>query len=176
MFGRFRLYTLRGYTLDTRENKMSRKQFYNLEAERSALPADAPVDAVKAEFARRLQRAMIANNWNQSDLARRAAKFTAGKEFPRDNISKYIRGHVLPGPHHLEALARALGVKASDILPARGVPRAGAEHPAFDMRATGDGNVWLRINQAVSMTTATKIMQLMQTEGAHLPVARAVGR
>jgi hypothetical protein len=57
---------------------VARTLYYNL-ADDSQLPQDAPPDAVRAEFARRLQRAMIDKNWSQSELARRAAKFTVAR-------------------------------------------------------------------------------------------------
>lgn len=152
---------------------MARKLYYNLGDKSASLPPEAPVDAVRAEFARRLQRAMIDKNWSQSELARRAARFTSDKEFPRDNVSKYIRGKVLPGPNHLEALSRALDIRPTDLLPTRGVPRAGMDNPPLDIRSTGDGNVWLRVNLSVSMATAVKVMQIIEAEtGAITPKAR----
>lgn len=129
--------------------------------------ANAPRDAVKMEFARRLQRAIVEKGWTQSELARRASKFMP-KEFGnkeeggmiRDNISKYIRAKALPSSIHLNALAKALGTKSEELLPSRGVD-SNTDAIAFDMRDIGEGKVWLRINQSVPMTVAIKIATLL---------------
>lgn len=126
------------------------------------VPANAPVEEVKAEFARRLNAFMVRKGWNQSELARRAEGYSPGKRFGRDNVSVYIRGMVLPGPLHLNALAQALGVEPSDLLPTRGVPQAGDKNPTFDMRDLGDGRVWLRVNQAIEWDVAMEIMKLLK--------------
>lgn len=122
---------------------------------------ELPTDAVRLEFARRLQRAMIEKGWTQSELARRASAYAPQKRMIRDNVSKYIRGRVLPGPLHLQALCKALGKKPEDLLPTRGTPTGGAETPSMDLRDLQDGNAWLRINQAVPMTTALEIARLL---------------
>jgi hypothetical protein len=38
--------------------------------------------------------------------------------------------------------------------------------PPFDMRSVGEGLVWMRINQAVSMNAAVKIMAVLNEDGA----------
>lgn len=126
------------------------------------LPQGAPVEAVKAELAKRLQQAIVEKGWNQSELARRAAIHMPDKIFGRDNVSNYIRGASLPGPGHLKALARALGKDPLDLLPTRGMPSVEDKVPAFDMRDVGGGQVWLRVNQAVSWDVATQIMGLLK--------------
>ena len=50
----------------------------------SLLDIGAPAEAVKADFARRLQHALNAKGWNQSDLARAA-------DIGRDSVSVYLR-------------------------------------------------------------------------------------
>jgi transcriptional regulator with XRE-family HTH domain len=125
------------------------------------LPAGAPTDAVKMDFARRLQRAMVAKGWNQSELARRAAKFAPEERFIRDNVSKYMRGKVLPGPVHLSALCKALGMKPDDLLPTRGLSGSTDAVP-FSVTDAGDGQMWLRINMAVSWDVAMKVQQLLR--------------
>lgn len=122
-----------------------------------------PKEAVKAEFARRLQHYSTLKGWTQSELARQAEnKLPKGHTFGRYNVSTYVRGKSLPGPVHLNALCDALGVKPDDLLPTRGVRQAGSEMPALDVRDMADGNVWLRINQAVPWPTALKIMELLK--------------
>lgn len=133
----------------------------------------APSDtaAVKAEFARRLQTAMVGKGWNQSELARRASeqlpKPVAGQKrghaIGRDLISHYVRGAMLPGPTNLEALAKALGVKSADLMPA-GVPSASGEAAPFEVRGMADGRLYLRIARTVSSETGMKILALLAEE------------
>lgn len=124
------------------------------------LTPEMPADAVRQGFARRLQRTMISKGWTQSELARRAAQHTPDKRMIRDNISKYIRGKVLPGPIHLAALCKALGVDPDTLLPAR-ASSAGQEHPAMSIQNLQNGNAWLRVNQAVPMPVALKVATLL---------------
>lgn len=128
------------------------------------IPAGAPKDAVKVEFAKRLQNAIIDKGWSQSDLARRASKhMPEGKSIGRDLVSNWIRGLSLPRPHHLKALAKALGMDQKELLPSS--PSVGAAAPSFDIRQIEDGLVWLRINQATDYETALKIMGLLRPDG-----------
>lgn len=122
----------------------------------------APKEAVLAEFGRLLQKLMVEKNWNQSDLARAAAKYMPNKKFQRDNISQYVRGLQLPGPVRLNAIARAFGKRPDEILPTRGVAPVESRLPPFAMRSLADGNVFLQINQAVSQDDALKIMQMLK--------------
>ena len=126
------------------------------------LPMNAPKDAVKVEFARRLQSAMLAKGWRQSDLAREAGRHMKEKTFGRDSVSLYIRGMSLPGPLHLEALCKALGARPEDLLPTRGMPSAGEAIPALDVREMSDGKVWLRVNQAVPWPMAIKVLEILK--------------
>lgn len=124
-------------------------------------PAGAPREAVTAAFASRLQKAILAKGWTQSQLAREAQKHIVSGEIRRDNISHYIRGIALPRPDKLEAMARALGVKPEDLLP-RGAPSAADKAPSLDARDLGDGNAWLRVNQAVSWDVAVQILKMLR--------------
>jgi transcriptional regulator with XRE-family HTH domain len=93
--------------------------------------------AVYAEFGRRLQARMIQLGWNQSELSRRATAYlpratkgqVQGYALGRDRISSYVRGKYLPRPEALEAIAKALQCKASDLLPPEGVPSVVEEAP-----------------------------------------------
>lgn len=127
------------------------------------LPAGVPTDAALAEFGNKLQKLMMEKGWSQSDLARAAAKFMPDKKFNRDNVSQYVRGLSFPYPMRLNALAKALGVNPEELRPAS-LPSANDRAPPLDIRAIGDGNVWLRINQAMPMKLAMKIVALLEAE------------
>jgi len=61
-------------------------------------------------------------------------------------------------------MCKALGVSATDLIPKRMTRRVSAATAKVDFRAIGDGTAWLRVNQAVSWDTGTKILQLLQDE------------
>jgi transcriptional regulator with XRE-family HTH domain len=115
---------------------------------------------------------MIALGWNQSELSRRATEHlpkpakgqAQGHSLGRDRISSYIRGKYLPRPEALEAIAKALGCKPSDLLPPETVPSVAEEGPLLEMRSIDGQRVALRINRVVSMATATKIFALLEQE------------
>lgn len=127
-----------------------------------------PQEMVKANFARRLNRAMVMKGWNQSELARQTEAHTpkGASKIGRDLISKYINGRILPLPVNLEILAKTLGVKREELLPPGATPEAGDALPAIDVRDAGGGMVWLRVNQAIDWPRALKIMAILKGEEA----------
>lgn len=126
------------------------------------IPPDVPVEAAREEFGRRVRNARLAKGWNQSELARAAT--TDAVKVTRDEVSKYEKANHFPGPEKLAAVAKALGVDAQDLIPTKGLTAKADRTPPFEMRATADGRVWLRINQAVSYDVALKIMGLLKGE------------
>jgi transcriptional regulator with XRE-family HTH domain len=124
--------------------------------------ASASSAAIKADFGRRLQAALNEKGWNQSELARRVAPLLPRSSIARDNISKYVRGKVLPSPLALDAICTALGKKPADLLPTRRSAVSSTDNPPLDARDLGDGSVWLKVNQAVDWDTALQIMNLLR--------------
>jgi transcriptional regulator with XRE-family HTH domain len=128
-------------------------------------PTTAPVGATKdvhlVMFARRLQELMAAKGWNQSDLAR-AASTHAGEEadaVTRDNISKYVNAKAFPGPVKLRAIALALGVEKTELVPSKGITTGAEGAVPVSLHDIGDGKVWVRINQELPWPTAMKILE-----------------
>lgn len=83
--------------------------------------------AEKKEFGRRLTSALREAGWNGAELARRAtAQLPSGSdlEISRDHVSRYLGGSTIPQPLYVDALASALKVRTSDLL-----PRAHDERP-----------------------------------------------
>jgi len=102
---------------------------------------------------------------SQTELAKAAARHTPDKQFGRDLISSYINGRYVPNPINLEALARALDVRAEELLPqANSLPRRGEATPPFDIRVLGDNRASLRVNQVVSLSVALKVAQLINDD------------
>lgn len=139
---------------------MTKRMFYNRGS--SPVSPDAPTDAVKREFAKRLQAMLDRRGWNQAELARRAAFHMPNGKFGRDNVSNYVRGVVLPTPTHLNAMALALGCDSQDLLPSRAVPSVDAIVPAFEVKQLSASTAWVRINQELPWPIALKIMQLVK--------------
>ena len=137
----------------------------------NTLQNGAATNSIKAEFARRLQAAMIRKGWNQSELARRASDLLPrpaagqkrGKTIGRDLISHYVRGMMLPGPANLEAIAKALGLRAEDLMPS-GVPHAGGDASPFKLEQAGEGRMFIRLNRTISPNAANKIMAILLEE------------
>lgn len=128
----------------------------------SPVPRAKDVQEAK-DFARRLQGAMIDKGWNQSDLARQAAKHMPNKNFGRDNVSKYLKGSSMPNPLRLAALSKALGAEPEALMPSvRGRLDAAMDAGTpFEMRAEGRNTAWVRVNQRVPLDVAMKIMNLL---------------
>lgn len=149
---------------DTEETTMARKRFINPPP--GGDDGSASLASQKREFGKRLQHLMVEKGWNQSDLARAAAKFMPDKTFNRDNISLYVRGQQLPGPIRLKALCKALGVDQNDLIPAGAVATVDDNSPPLSLRPMGNGIDWLQVNMAVPHDVAMKIMVLLGTINA----------
>lgn len=141
---------------------MSRSLTYHNQEPTGVMSADMPKSAIKKEFARRLQQAMTEKGWNQSELADNAKKYIEDGVFGRYSVSCYVRGHTLPRPKHLHAMAKALGKKPGELLPTRGVPSADKTDPPLDLKDIGEGQVWLRVNQSCTWPVALEVMKLLK--------------
>ena len=134
-------------------------------SERTYVPADNAVTETtakyltKQQFAKRLYQLMLGKGWRQSELARRAS-------LPRDSVSVYIRGKSLPTSRNLQKLAQALGVTTEELLPNYTEHAMDEDHPAFEMRVSSSrpNKAWLRINRLVSLSTATTIAKLLESD------------
>lgn len=132
--------------------------------EDQGLPAGAPKDMLKQVFAERLQSLLNERGWSQTDLARRASTIS-NKNVTRDRISKYAGGKALPTGPMLAALAKALGVSATDLVPTRRGGIVPTDNPPLDVKEIGHGMVWMKVNQSVRWPVALKIMELLRGEG-----------
>ena len=144
--------------------KTRRSAFFN--GPPNTTPPDAP-DYVKIEFAKRLQSYMLDFGWNQSELARQAAKHMPDGKFGRDNVSGYMRAKFLPTPTHLTALCKALStpkqpVDPRDLVPSRGMPTVDEKLPPR-MRIEGlePGRVMVRINMVLDELVALQIQEII---------------
>lgn len=120
----------------------------------------APAPMVRQAFGRRLAKASVEKGWSGAELARRATK-AGGLSIGKYSISRYEAGAQFPEPQRVEALAKALGVKPADLLPDL---QHESPEPArgMDAQVNADtGKVWLRLNQAVSLDKAQKIMHIL---------------
>lgn len=122
----------------------------------------APPTAIRMDFAKRLQDALSDRGWTQSELARRMAPLLKESRIGRDNISKYVRGKVLPLPPALEAMAKVLGMESRDLLPSRATQAVSDELAPLNVRDVGGGRYWVQINQALDSDIALEIMALLR--------------
>ncbi|MBO4228001.1 helix-turn-helix domain-containing protein [Bradyrhizobium neotropicale] len=148
---------------DTKDTDMVRRRYINPPPSADDATAAASITTAKREFAKRLQHLMTEKGWNQSDMARAAAKFMPDKKFNRDNVSLYVRAQQLPGPVRLRAMCRALGVEESALIPPGAVATVDEGAPPLALRPIDASTVWLQINQAVPQDVAMKIIALLGT-------------
>lgn len=149
---------------------MARRRIAHYNAAYGPVENDGTPQAMKNEFARRLEAARVAKGWNQSELARRASEVLPkpargqkqGRKVGRDQISHYSRGVSMPRPEVLNALAKALGLEPADLLPPN-VPST-ATPPALRITQIDDANVQLTINRAVPLTLAMEIVAILAKE------------
>lgn len=116
---------------------------------------------IRDQFAKRLYRAIVNKGWTQSELARQA-------NLTRNAVSTYVTARTLPTPSNLDALAKALGVAAEELLP----PVAEALAPAVSaietcsFREVEGGQARLQVNKIVSMDTALEVIRLVNSDKA----------
>lgn len=138
----------------------ARRRFINLP------PSDEKevftTDALKREFAKRLQNFMIQKGWNQSDLARAAAKFTPDKKFNRDNISLYVRARQMPGPIFMQALLKALSVTREELIPHGAVATVDESAPPIAIKPVSSTMSHLQINMVVDTNLGLDIIALVR--------------
>ena len=120
-------------------------------------------DEMILAFARRLNAALRAKGWNQSDLAREMGKHLnlPPNKYPRHLVSAYSRGDNIPTDLNLDAMAKALGMKAEDLL---GVQVGGDVSAKMYASATSglDGGTRLVVDANVDHETALKVLGLLR--------------
>jgi transcriptional regulator with XRE-family HTH domain len=119
-------------------------------------------DARLEAFARKLNRLLLEKNWNQTDLAREATKFTPkGRTIGRHLISAYCRGASRPTDKNLTVIAQALGVSPEELLP---VSARTEEIPTnFATATTGlNGGTRIVVDAEVPGDTALKILEILR--------------
>lgn len=117
----------------------------------------------KQALARKIRMRLLELNMTPAELARKAG-------LSRDNVSTYMRASSLPSTESLALLAHGLGLKPEDLLPTRlDTTYSDPDRPTIELTATPSqpGKAWLRIDQLVSTHTATKIIELLQSETAN---------
>jgi transcriptional regulator with XRE-family HTH domain len=119
----------------------------------------APKSISKDEFGRRVYTAMLAKGWTQAELGRQA-------DLPRDSVSKYIRGVVLPEQGNLQKLAAALGMKTEELLPNIIERSIRDDIPSLELKVSSADSTrsWLKVNRLVTTTTAVKVIELLNAD------------
>lgn len=119
----------------------------------------APKHISKQEFGRRIYRELMARGWNQSELARQTG-------LPRDSVSTYVRGVSLPTPKSLQKLADAFGTTPADLLPNSIEAAIEEDVPSLEMKVSvsAPSTAWLRVNRLVSLSTAARVIELVEAD------------
>lgn len=117
----------------------------------------------KKTLARVIRNRLRALNMTPAELARKAG-------LSRDNVSTYMRESSLPSPDSLSLLARGLDMKPDELMPDRhDATYSSLDGPTIEITATPSqpGKAWLRVEQLVNLSTATKVAELLQSETAN---------
>lgn len=128
----------------------------------SPAPPDSESDPYREkglQFTRALNSLLLKKGWNQAELARRATMAAApGVRLNRQRINSYMkRGH-LPSQLALEAIAKALGVATSSLVPPSQADFLGQP---FNMQTNG-AQARVKLDLTVSMADALKIAEIAQ--------------
>jgi len=123
-------------------------------------------ETVRKDFSRLLYRFMMAKNWNQSKLAMETFGDTEdGRGYKvakgRDLVSKYLRGVTFPDNKTLVKLAKALGIEASELLPASLKALIMRDDNVSMMQPLGNGLTRIAFNQITTNEAATKIYAIL---------------
>jgi transcriptional regulator with XRE-family HTH domain len=125
-----------------------------------------PKYLTRQEFGRRLDNLRVVKGLSQAELGRRAG-------LTRMAINSYINGNSLPNPESTRKLAQVFGIEAHTLLPnyMEGAIRADHAHTEFRVSPGDSRTAWLRLDRAVPIALALKIMQLLEdndnSETAH---------
>lgn len=125
---------------------------------------NSPEQQFKQDFADRLADFMLKKGWNQSDLARHAARHMPSGQFNRDNISNYKNAKHVPGTVHTAALCKALGIERADLFPSGSASFGEAKAPPAEMRDFGDGTAFVRINKRLPIAKALQVLNVVMGE------------
>lgn len=124
--------------------------------------------AARAEFSKRLLRAMAEKGMSQSDLARACwgdAPAANGASYPkgRDRISKYCRGEQLPDAEGIASICRVLEMDIADLAP--GFYKTKDEVPwtvSMASVASQPGFVALHVDVLVRWADAAEAVRLLE--------------
>lgn len=127
-------------------------------------PRSAFQKPLRARFGKQLHLAILKLGVSQSEFARLC-------NLPRDSISTYVLGKTLPSAKSAAAMSKVLGIDISEWLGADATaPTAIVDDSPSEVSvnsAPGEpGRAQLRINKIVKMTTALKVVELLENEDA----------
>lgn len=140
-------------------------------------PGGQVVAARKRALSESLRRLMDEQGLSVTDVAKRMEReLPPGERFNAVNLSHYRAGRSLPRPRYLNALSRAFGVSADDLMPPESSLEVQEERsdaaveqqaPAFRIEDLSDGLAWLQINQRLPWPLVLRILEAMKGDKAN---------
>lgn len=119
-----------------------------------AIVADDARQQAKADFGRRLHKAMIKKGWRQSDLARHS-------EIGKDSISNYVNGRTIPTRQNIERLAQVLALAPNDLWPGYDGSMEGRRNVlTFRVDPEDPGYAFVVIDSRLPVDLALKLLNL----------------
>lgn len=119
-------------------------------------------DSRQVAFIKNLHRLMLRKGWKQSDLAQEAEKhMPKGKPFGRHLPSSYLTGKTMPSPMMLDAMAKALGVPTTEIIPEGAAEFVGAEPASVRIEMMPSGKAQLYLDIEIDAAKALEIMAIV---------------
>lgn len=123
-------------------------------------------------LAKRLYRAMLSKGWTNAEFSRATIPHDPeGQGIGRDMIGGYLRAMHMPGPRHVKILSKTLGMPVEELLPSMSAlaaidaGRPPAPPAPISMRTLGDGRAHLNVDLDLPMSTAVKVLALLESDG-----------
>jgi transcriptional regulator with XRE-family HTH domain len=123
-------------------------------------PRSAFQDGLKAQFGKKLRRAILERGWSQSEFARRCG-------LPRDSVSTYILGKTLPTAKSAKAMADVLGLQIDDFLSQPDIPAVSTTvKPSLDIQTLpgSPARARIQLDRVVRLSAALKIAEIIELD------------
>jgi transcriptional regulator with XRE-family HTH domain len=120
-------------------------------------------DGQHLAFAKVLNKYLLAKGWSQTELAKRTKMYLPkNSTFGRHNISGYCRGVNLPNQVNADAIAKALGITVSELMP-EGVGEVLGQTPSVKLEMQANNRARLKLDMDLPTSVALQIAALVNS-------------